>query len=240
MIPNPNHICFIIAMEGEAQPLIEQFKLAPLYDLFPDWIPLRAFQNRYRGITISLVINGHDDRFDIDNIGTQPATLAAYLAIEHLQPDLVINAGVAGGFKEKDLEIGDVVLAQGYAWFHDRRIPIPKFQEYGLGKYPLSDQTELIEKLGIKSGIISTGSSFDFTEQDQAIMQSYGATMKDMEAAAIAWVCQEANIPLLVIKGITDYVGIDHASEEQFITNFNLTMQKLTRSCIELIDLLTQ
>jgi 5'-methylthioadenosine/S-adenosylhomocysteine nucleosidase len=225
-------------MQGEAQPLIDYFKLTPLHEVFPDWIPMRAFQNSYRGITISLVINGHDDRFDIDNIGTQPATLAAYLAIEHLQPDLVINAGVAGGFKEKDLEIGDVVLAQGYAWFHDRRIPIPKFQEYGLGEYPLTDQTEMIHKLGIKTGIISTGSSFDYTGQDEAIMQSYGATLKDMEAAAIAWVCEEANMPFLIIKGITDHVGIDHASEKQFLENFTLTIQHLKNACIRIVNFL--
>lgn len=60
----------------------------------------------------------------MDNVGTVPAALTAYLAIQALKPDLVISLGTAGGFKSKGGEIGDVYLSTGFA-NHDRHIPIP-------------------------------------------------------------------------------------------------------------------
>lgn len=35
----------------------------------------------------------------VDNVGTVSASLVTYASIQALQPDLVINAGTAGGFK---------------------------------------------------------------------------------------------------------------------------------------------
>jgi 5'-methylthioadenosine nucleosidase len=37
----------------------------------------------------------------VDNVGTVPASLTAYLAIQALDPDLVISAGTAGGFRSQ-------------------------------------------------------------------------------------------------------------------------------------------
>jgi len=232
------HICFIIAMEGEAKPLINQFKLLLQENIFPSTLPMKLYQNHYRGHKISLVINGRDEKHDIDNIGTQAATLASHLAIYHLNPSLIINAGTAGGFQEKDLEIGDVVVAQGSAWFHDRRIPIPKFKEFGLGGYPLSDQSEMITQLGLKSGVISTGNAFDFTNQDQEIMKDLDVSIKDMEAAAIAWVCELAAMPLIIIKGVTDFIRLNKSGKDQFVDNFKFTMDQLTSACTNLLDYL--
>jgi hypothetical protein len=60
----------------------------------------------------------------VDNVGTVPAAVTAYLAAQEFQPDLIISAGTAGGFRSKGAGIGDVFLAKGFA-NHDRRIPIP-------------------------------------------------------------------------------------------------------------------
>lgn len=60
----------------------------------------------------------------VDNVGTVPAAVTAYLAAQEFHPDLVISAGTAGGFQSKGAAIGDVFLATGFA-NHDRRIPIP-------------------------------------------------------------------------------------------------------------------
>ncbi len=60
----------------------------------------------------------------VDNVGTVPAAVTAYLAVHEFKPDLVISVGTAGGFKSKGAAIGDVFLATAFA-NHDRRIPIP-------------------------------------------------------------------------------------------------------------------
>lgn len=60
----------------------------------------------------------------VDNVGTVPAAVTAYLAVHEFKPDLVISVGTAGGFKARGAAIGDVFLATAFA-NHDRRIPIP-------------------------------------------------------------------------------------------------------------------
>jgi len=229
-------ICFLVAMEAEALPLIEHFKLRDLQGFFGPEMPMKAHAGRFNDLEISLVTNGKDDRYQIDNIGSQPAAVSTLLAIRHFNPELVINAGTAGGFRERGIQIGDVIIAQGKAWFHDRRIPIPAFSEYGLGGYPLPDHSALIRELGLKAGTISTGNAFDFTEQDRAIMDSLQADIKDMEAASVAWICHLYNTPLLIIKSVTDYVSLQHPSEEEFILNFELANFRLKEALSSVVN----
>lgn len=60
----------------------------------------------------------------VDNVGTVPAALTAYLAIQAFKPDIVISAGTAGGFRSRGAAIADVFVSTGMV-NHDRRIPIP-------------------------------------------------------------------------------------------------------------------
>lgn len=60
----------------------------------------------------------------VDNVGTVPAALTAFLGIQQLKPDIVVSVGTAGGFKAKGGAIGDVYVSTGFA-NHDRHIPIP-------------------------------------------------------------------------------------------------------------------
>lgn len=55
-------------------------------------------------------------------------------AKQRLHPDLVINAGTAGGFGAKGAAIGDVFVSS-LIHNHDRRIPIPGYEAYGIGEY---------------------------------------------------------------------------------------------------------
>lgn len=59
----------------------------------------------------------------VDNVGTVPAAVAAYLAVQSFAPDLVVNAGTAGGFKSRGAAIGDVYVGTSTV-HHDRRIPL--------------------------------------------------------------------------------------------------------------------
>jgi nucleoside phosphorylase len=127
-----NHVLFVIAMESEAQPFITAMSLQPLSNEIES--PCQIFSGLRNGKKVSVVINGKSSRFGVDNVGTSAATLSTFLAINQLKPDLVISAGTAGGFRRKGASIGDVFVSTKVA-FHDRRIPIPGFTEYGIGDY---------------------------------------------------------------------------------------------------------
>ena len=72
----------------------------------------------------------------VDNVGTVPAAVTAYLAVHEFKPDLVISMGTAGGFKAKGAAIGDLFLATAFA-NHDRRIPIPVSHQTSVPGLPL-------------------------------------------------------------------------------------------------------
>ena len=66
--------------------------------------------------------------------------------------------------------IGDI-FATTAAVNHDRRIPIPVLQQYGLGYFECVPTPSLQQALGLKSGVVSSGNSLDYTDKCMEIMQ---------------------------------------------------------------------
>jgi len=69
-----SRVLVLIAMEAEARPLLDALQLSKL----PSTVPFAAFeiyQGEYKGKTVTVVTNGKDTRFNVDNVGTTPGTL---------------------------------------------------------------------------------------------------------------------------------------------------------------------
>lgn len=73
----------------------------------------------YKGLAINVVTCGTCQRFGVQHVGTMPAVLATYLAIQELKPDLIVSAGTAGGFKVRGGNIADVYVST-VIMHHDR------------------------------------------------------------------------------------------------------------------------
>lgn len=58
----------------------------------------------------------------------------------------------------------------------------------------------------MQSGIVSSGNSLDFTKEDMDVMVARGASVKDMEAAAVAWAAHLHACPMFALKAVTDIV----------------------------------
>ena len=228
-------ICFIIAMQAEGQPLIEHFGMKQLPHCFGN-LPMKAYQSQYKDIEISLILNGQDAQTGLDHIGCEAATLATHLAITNFHPDLLINAGTAGGFMKKGARIGDVYLSHKYIVFHDRRVSIGAWQKMGFGYYPCFDSDTIAKVCGYKQGICTTGSSLDLPEIDLQQMQKTEGEIKYMEAAAIAWVADLYRATVLFIKSITDLVDSGRPTAEEFNENIHLAAQKVKEACFRIID----
>jgi len=221
------NISLIMAMRSEAEPLIKSMRLQRQHRSFQPKIPFELFLGRLGTLHISLLASGKDPEYQVDNVATVPATLMTYLAIEKFAPDMVINAGTAGGRSDLDCRIGDVYLSSGKFFFHDRRIPLPGFEGYGLGLYPSFDTSAMAGALHLKTGIISTGNSLDMTRRDLQIIKANRACIKDMEAAAVAWVCRTLSIPMFAVKAITDLIDQDTPTESQFMANLHRACSNL-------------
>ena len=62
------------------------------------------------------------------------------------------------------------------------------------------------------------------------------ASIKDMEAAAIAWIAELANIPLIAVKVVTDIVDGDRPTQDEFFENLSHAAQSLQIAVPKVID----
>jgi nucleoside phosphorylase len=232
-------VAVVMAMRAEAAPLIASLGLVEADDQ-PAQLPFRWYEGRHRGVSVIVAVNGVDPRYDVDGIGTNPAVLNSWLVIERRRPDVVVSAGTAGGFTSKGGEVGDLYLSSGDLVFHDHRIPIAGFSDYGVGHYPCADVDHLARRLDAKTGVVSTGNSLDAPDVDLDLMAVNDASLKDMEAAAVAWVCWLSGTPFFAVKVIADLVDGPADTVEEFKLNLTMATGRLSAALVELVPLLAE
>lgn len=227
-------VLLVVAMNAEAHPLVRALELKE-EGVFNPPARCESYVGRRGGMEVRVVTCGTCATHGVDNCGTVPAALTTYLAMEKYRPDLVLNVGTAGGFMQEGGCIGDVYLANATA-HHDRRIPLPGFDKYGVGHHELMDAKALRQKLGLKPGVVTTGNSLDAVEMDLQLMKKNGAHVKDMECAAIAWSAHLFCTPLIVIKAVTDLVDGGRPTQEEFLENLHTAANALQTKVMEALD----
>ncbi|HIV74064.1 MAG TPA: 5'-methylthioadenosine/adenosylhomocysteine nucleosidase [Candidatus Pseudogracilibacillus intestinigallinarum] len=151
-------------------------------------------------------------------IGKVNAAMTTAILMEKYQPTFVINTGSAGGFSEA-LKVGDVVISDAVV-HHD--VDVTAF-DYVHGQVPqmpatfkadktLVRQVRIILKemeIGSEIGLIATGDSFMNDQTKVQTIRELFPTMIacEMEAAAIAQVCYQYNVPFVVIRALSDIAG---------------------------------
>ncbi len=146
------------------------------------------------------------------SIGKVASTLATTTLIANYKIDQLINIGLAGALKNTPV---------GSAYFisrvtqHDAFIP---FEEYQQDMYQRIDCTVPASATNIAT--LTTGDQFiDDTKQVNS-----DADMVDMEGFAVAYVANKHNIPITLIKGISD--DANSSSEAELFTNLNAAMDQ--------------
>lgn len=231
-------ICHIVAMQSEAQPFIDNFQVIEQGAFFAP-LPCKLYTKDMGEHTLHVVLNGM--RHGSNLVGCEAASVATLAAIERLHPDIVINSGTCGAFESDGAKIGDVYIGNG-AMFHDRRVPgDDAWFTQSIGNYPVYDRSEEIaEALGFKTGKVTTGSSLDMQPCDLEIIKQHGGQLKDMEGAAVAFVCQLMNTPVLFVKSVTDLC--DHTADtlETFHKNLAKASEMLNEANKKVIEYLTK
>ncbi|MAF92578.1 MAG: hypothetical protein CL674_15020, partial [Bdellovibrionaceae bacterium] len=225
----------IMAMKEEAKPVISEFGMTRFsLDSKCKWKNEIYESSKYPGFY--LILNGsYIKDQNVSKVGTQAACVATFIALELLGAEMIINAGTAGGFASRGNKVGDVFLGKK-AFYHDRRVPISKeWQAFARGEYSLHFKKEWFDKYDFLEGFISTGNSLDFVDRDLDLIHEFGAHAKEMEAAAIAEICEENNIPLICIKSITDIVDGGIPTHEEFMANLNKASEELSKHLLKFL-----
>jgi len=233
-------VLLVMAMQAEADPVIDAFGLAPDPELATDRLGHRRWCGNLGRLEIALSTNGVDPQHGVDRIGTNAAVLNTLMSVERDEPGLVISTGTSGGYRRNGAEIGSVYLAAGALWFHDRRIELPGFGDYALGGVEPVPLGATAERLGFEQGPFTTGDSLDESEPDRIRIAGTGAVAKDMEAAAVGVTCQRLSTPVTALRCITDLVDDPAPTVEQFSANLAAATERLAEALLALVRDLEQ
>lgn len=232
-------ICYIVAMEAEAKPFIEKYGVEKVEGAF-DPLPCLLYEHQLNEKdTLYIVVNGSVHGSSL--IGCEAATLATIKAIDRIHPDLIVNSGTCGAFKKNGAEIAKVYVSNA-VMFHDRRVPgDDEWGTQALGNYPIYERAqEIAEALQLPMGKVTTGSSLDMQPCDLEIIEENGGQLKDMEGAAVAFVCQLMNVPCLLVKSVTDLVDGGEKTIDEFLRNLSHASEELSKVNLRIVDYLTK
>lgn len=226
------------AMEIECEPFLKKLAHEELPPIAPGF-PFRVFRAQLpSGKALVVAVAGKEAPHGVDAIGTVPAAVLAQAAIQKFRPRILVNAGTAGGWESQGAKIGEVYLGERHVAYHSRRVQIPGFDENARGLYPVHDTAEIARRLGLKTGIVSSGDALDCAPEDADLLRKNEANLKEMEAAAIAWVCRANQVPFVPLKAVTDFVDHPAPTHDQFFANYGVAVEALSEQLLRVLECL--
>jgi len=130
-------------------------------------------------------------------------------AIDKWQPELIINIGTCGGFKGKINKdqvvlINETVVYDMIDLFGESDNSLEKFKT-------VIDLDWLMDEIikNLPKALMVTADQDLAPERIAELYNKYGAIVGDWESGAIAWVAARNKQKLLIIRGVSDLVGID-------------------------------
>jgi adenosylhomocysteine nucleosidase len=179
-------------------------------------------------------------------IGKVNAAMSTAVLLQHFKPDAIINTGSAGGF-DPSLNVGDVVIstevrhhdvdvtAFGYEYGQVPQLPAAFTTDEQLMKTAVESVREMGD-VQVVAGLIATGDSFmNDPARVEAIRDKFtGLQAVEMEAAAIAQVAHQFNVPFVIIRSLSDIAGKESdVSFEQYLEKAALHSAKMVMSIVE-------
>ena len=161
---------------------------------------LRSFvTGEYAGLTVTAVIGG---------VGKVNGAITAQSLIQNFGVEKIIFTGLAGGLDET-IQIGDVVIGAEIL-HHDLDMKVMENDQFpGMPTDFFRGDPELLalcQGLGdnLRFGRIVTGEAFITAKERDGIIQRFHPQCVDMYSAAVAQVCWFFQVPLLVIRALSD------------------------------------
>lgn len=157
-------------------------------------------------------------------IGKVAAAISTTLLLERFQPRQVINIGSAGGF-DPNLNVGDVVISSEVR-HHDADLTAFGYAPGQLPGLPAAFTPDprlvqvaqrSLDKVGhvrTAQGLICSGDTFmadpERVEKTRSVFPEMAAV--EMEAAGVAQVCHQFQVPFVIIRALSDIAGKDSST----------------------------
>jgi adenosylhomocysteine nucleosidase len=151
--------------------------------------------------------------------------------IDKYSPQLIVNLGTCGGFVG-GVEQGEIILVE-QTYVYDI---VELMGDLDIVSYYASslDLTWLAEPYPypVRRGMIASADS-DLPPARIPFLKAQGAIAADWESAALAWVAQRNNTPLLILRGVSDLVSEEGGEAYNNIEMFNERARGVMQQLIE-------
>lgn len=204
---------FVIAMNNEAECVVSNLENAVESTLFGRRV--------VRG-----TLNGEDAFVVVSGVGKSNAAAAAQLAIQETGTKRILNLGVSGGL-DPAMKVGEIYeVADAVQYDFD----LVQINGTEMGTLNERDTPFIPCKAEgrFEAKTLGTGDRFNDSADDSALLKKLGASLRDMEGAAIAHVCETAGVEFVSYKCISDVEG-SGSMPEQYMENLKKCLEILTR-----------
>lgn len=204
---------FVIAMNNEAECVVSNLENAVESTLFGRRV--------VRG-----TLNGEDAFVVVSGVGKSNAAAAAQLAIQETGTKRIFNLGVSGGL-DPAMKVGEIYeVADAVQYDFD----LVQINGTEMGTLNERDTPFIPCKAEgrFEAKTLGTGDRFNDSADDSALLKKLGASLRDMEGAAIAHVCETASVEFVSYKCISDVEG-SGSMPEQYMENLKKCLEILTR-----------
>ncbi|MFT5367623.1 MAG: futalosine hydrolase [Candidatus Latescibacterota bacterium] len=189
-------------------------------------------------------------------IGLVNTAHALTVALQQINPELVIQTGIGGAYLQANLNIGDLVLAteenyaelgvitpQGWHPADEIGIPVLKTDRDYFNTYPLDTNlvSEAKQALQRVQESVSTGPFVTVqqcsgrTDVGNTLSHRFNAICENMEGVAAAQICLQYNIPFIELRAISNQV--EDRNKESW--NIPLALERAQTATSKLIQALS-
>lgn len=163
-------------------------------------------------------------------IGKVNAAMSTTILLQKFSPDYIINTGSAGGYNPS-LNVGDVVISSevrhhdvdvtifGYEYGQVPQLPAAFVATESLVKIAENSAQE-IPDINFVKGLIATGDAFMNDPDRVEFVRTKFTDLQavEMEAAAIAQVAHQFEVPFVIIRSLSDIAGKEsNVSFDQYL-----------------------
>lgn len=194
------------AMPEEIAPILEKVGEYKRTDIADN----TYYEANYNGVELVIAYS---------KIGKVFSTLTASTMIHHFGVEKMLFSGVAGGINPA-LKIGDLIVAKNLCQ-HDLDITafghphgfVPggaQFVETDAGLRQLATEVAAQMHVSLQEGTIATGDQFVHDPDRKSFIEStFNADALEMEGASVAVVCHALNVPVFILRAISDTADTD-------------------------------
>ena len=166
------------------------------------------------------------DRLYVAGVGKVNAAAATQKAID-AGADEILNCGVAGGF-DPAMKIADVFEIDS-AVEYDFDLAQLNGTEVGVHNERTTPYFGLQTRGLFPARTLGSGDRFSDSQADLPVLARLGVTIRDMEGAAIAHVCEMNGVPCRILKCLSDVHG-QGAMTDQYKANLSKALLSLAQA----------